>query len=65
MIVVRPVYIIVVVACTAVGVVHRSRAVSRRGAVSIRKDGVTAVCCYVSWRCGFFVGTYLFLTIVF
>ncbi len=48
------VYIIFVVVCAAVGVVHRSRVVSRRGAVGIRKDGVSVVCCYVGWRRGIF-----------
>jgi hypothetical protein len=46
----RRVYIIFVVVCAAVGVVQRSRVVSRRAAVGIRKDGVSVVCCYVGWR---------------
>ena len=52
--VVHPVYIVVVLFSAAVGAVHRSRVVSRRGVVGIRKDVVIGICCYDGWGRGIF-----------
>jgi hypothetical protein len=57
-VVVRLVYVVFVMFNVAVSVVHRSRVVSRRQVVGIRKDIIIGICCYVGWDRGIFCGTY-------
>ena len=45
----RPVYRTFVMVCGAVGTLHRSRVVWRRGAVDIRRGVFSTVCRYVGW----------------
>ena len=47
--VVRPFYIMFVVVCDTVGALHRSRVVSRRGAIAIWRVVVSTCYRYVCW----------------